>query len=229
MTRRRCGWLGAVVVGLAVSAGAQDPLVTLPKNYWMEFQNPWVKVIHAHYPAGETLAVHDHPATATLYVYLNDAGELRFLHSGPHELPVTRKPVQTGQMRIAAARAETHRVENMSATDSDSLRVEFQTIKFPQDMPDVRIPPADAAFWAMAAPNAVVYEDARVRVTRLGVAPGREKFFRSAAKDVLWIAVRVEGASFGGKAANAGQCWDSSMLGVKAGKEKVEVVEVEEK
>ena len=222
-------WVAVMVVGFGVAlALAQDPLKTLPKNYWMEFENSRVKVIHAHYPAMQTLPVHDHPDASVLYIYLNDAGPLKFLHDAPHEFPVERKPVQTGQIRMAAAKAETHRVQSLSSQDSDSVRVEFQTVHFSADMHDVREPAADEAFWSVdAPPQKVVFEDARLRVTRLGVLPGQAKELVAKGKAALWIAVRVEGASYAGKVAHAGECWDTPGLSVKAGGSRVELVRVE--
>jgi len=219
--------VAAVMLAVVVCAVAQDPLKTLPKNYWMEFERPWIKVIHAHYPAMETLPVHDHPETAAMYVYLNDAGPLKFLHMGVHEMDVERKPVQTGQIRIAPARAETHKVQSLSKNDSDSLRLEFLSFRFPASMNDARIPAADEAFWSVAAPEKVVFEDARLRVTRLGVLPGSEKTLASKASRVLWIAVRVDGATYAGAAAHAGECWDTASIVVKAGGARVELLRVE--
>jgi hypothetical protein len=69
---------------LAVGAGlafSQDPLRTLPKNYQLTFENEFVRVIRVHYGRHEKLS-HDHPKTPTVYVYLSDAGRVKFKHTG---------------------------------------------------------------------------------------------------------------------------------------------------
>ena len=86
----------------AVAAGAQDPLVTLPQNYQLVFENADVRVIRAHYGAHEKVPVHDHAAFATVFVYLNDSGQVRIDHvEGGKVDSVVRPPTVKGAYRVA--------------------------------------------------------------------------------------------------------------------------------
>jgi hypothetical protein len=115
------GWIGA---------RAQDPLVTLPNNYRLVFDNSDVAVIHAHYGAHEKIPVHDHPSVATVFVYLNNSGEVRIDHpeAGGKVESVIRLPTATGAFRVVAGMAETHSIENLGDTSSDFLRVELKRV-----------------------------------------------------------------------------------------------------
>ena len=225
--RRRVITILLVVLGVAVCGRAQDPLKTLPHNYWMEFENSSVRVVHVHYGAGERVPQHDHPKTPTLYVYLSDAGPVRFVHTGDDDFSITRKPVQTGQLRLNAGRLETHRVESLSKTPSDFLRVEFKMLPLHIDSMHARVPAAGEGFWKAAQPEKVEFEDAHLRIVREGVQPGKSAVFESHAAHVVWLAVRVEGAQCEGKVAHTGEGWDAAKLGVQAGTKRVEILRVE--
>ncbi len=67
-----------MLAAVHVAGYGQDPLRALPKNYQLAFENDVVRVIRVHYGAHEKLLVHDHPKTPTIYVYLSDAGPVRF-------------------------------------------------------------------------------------------------------------------------------------------------------
>ena len=107
----------------------------LPPNYKTIFENPDVLVMHVHYGAHEFVPMHDHPAVATLYVYLNDAGEVDIIHEGPNAVTAHRPPTHTGAFRIAPGIAERHSVQSNSDTDSEFLRVEFKRISL-SDLPE---------------------------------------------------------------------------------------------
>ena len=218
-----------LLMGVAVAvAGAQDPLRTLPKNYWVEFETPWVRVIHVRYRPHEIVPLHDHPGPATLFVYLSDAGQVRFLHGESDVVDGVRPAVKVGQMRLNPGKTETHRVENVSDQQSDFLRVEFPTV--PLGLPDfdVRIAPANEAFWQAETANKVEFEDTHLRVVRWGVpAHGDATLKASPDRKTAWLAVRVEGATVEGKPAHAGQAWADAQLAVHAGAARVEIVEVE--
>jgi hypothetical protein len=117
-------WVGAS------GAGAQDPLKTLPKNYQQIFENERVTVIRAHYGGHERIPVHDHPAVATVFVYLSDSGQVRIDHvdADGKLVPVMRPPTVTGSYRIAPGLAERHRIENLGDASSDFLRVELKGV-----------------------------------------------------------------------------------------------------
>jgi hypothetical protein len=119
----------AALAGLAASgAGAQDPLTTLPKNYQKIFENENVTVIRAHYGGHEKIPVHDHPAVATVFVYLNNSGQVRIDHAEAtgKVVPAVRPPTVLGSYRVAAGLAERHSIENLGDADSDFLRVELK-------------------------------------------------------------------------------------------------------
>ena len=215
------------VLGIAGCGWGQDPLKTLPHNYWLEFEDSSVRVVHAHYGAGEHVPQHDHPKTPTLYVYLSDAGPVRFVHTGEDNFSIVRKPVQTGQMWLNAGRLETHRVESLSGTSSDFLRVEFKTLPLHIDSLHARVAAAGEDFWKAAQPEKVEFEDAHLRIVRVGVQPGKSAVLESHATRVVWLGVRVDGALCEGKTAHAGEGWDTAKLGVQAGAKRVEILRVE--
>jgi len=214
-------------LGMVCGACAQDPLKTLPHNYWVEFENPSVRVVHVHYGAGEHVPQHDHSKTPTLYVYLSDAGPVRFVHTGGDDFSIVRKPVQTGQLRLNAGRLETHRVESQSKTSSDFLRVEFKTLPLHIESLHARVAAAGEDFWKAAQPEKVEFEDAHLRIVRVGVQPGKSAVLESHASRVVWLAVRVDDAQCAGKTAHAGEGWDAAKLGVQAGAKRVEILRVE--
>src|ERR1700760_2120264 len=125
---RRLFFLLAMVMMTASMVRAQDPVKSLPQNYWLEFENPWVKVIHVRYPPHMKLEAHDHPPTPTLYVYLSDSGPVKLDHAGKDTFDLVRPPLKTGQMRISPGRLETHTVENLGDVQSDFLRVELKSL-----------------------------------------------------------------------------------------------------
>jgi hypothetical protein len=156
----------------APAAWTQDPIQTLPKNYRVEFENRWVRVVHVHYAAKEILPQHDHPKTPTLYVYLSDAGPVRFKHTGANPYALDRPAVKPGGFRLNPGVLEEHEVENISSTPSDFLRVEFKTIPFKRTTLRGHFPPASADFWKTEERRQVVFEDQNIRITRLGYRQG---------------------------------------------------------
>lgn len=111
-----------------VSLAAQSPSATLPPNYKTIFQNRDLLVMHVHYGPHEFVPMHDHSAYPTVYVYLNDSGQVEIAHEGPNAEKVVRPPTHTGAFRIGPSMAERHSVTNLSGTPSDFLRVELKTI-----------------------------------------------------------------------------------------------------
>jgi hypothetical protein len=108
---------------------AQDPLLTLPNNYKLIFDNAEVAVIRAHYGAHEKIPVHDHTAFATVFVYLSDSGQVRIDHAEDGKIEaVVRPPTVKGAYRVAAGIAERHSIENLGDTSSDFLRIELKHV-----------------------------------------------------------------------------------------------------
>jgi hypothetical protein len=104
----------ALLVFMISSIRAQDPVTTFPKNYSVLLDNSATEVIRAHYEPHEKLGVHDHSINPTIYVYLNDAGPVRFQHFEEQGFTLTRPPTMKGAFRVSPGRLENHTVENMA-------------------------------------------------------------------------------------------------------------------
>jgi len=124
----------------------------------IEMENPWVRVVRVHYTPHEKTAVHDHPPTPTVYIYVTDGGRLQIGHDA--EEMVTRPPVKAGGIRFQKGVAERHAVEEIDGVESEYLRVELKTR--PVDLPevDVRRAPADRT----------PYESGMIRILRVSCA-----------------------------------------------------------
>jgi quercetin dioxygenase-like cupin family protein len=118
---------------LTTAALAQSPL---PKNYKTILNNHDLLVMRVHYGPHEFVPMHDHSAYPTIYIYLNDSGEVRIDHEPPNAFSVTRPPTHTGAFRIAPGMTERHSITNLSELPSDFLRVELKTIP-PTDLKQV--------------------------------------------------------------------------------------------
>jgi hypothetical protein len=160
--------LGSALVALAtLAAGAQEPLESMlpmtaaPKNYRLEFDNSFVRVIRATLAPRDHVPVHQHPTLPTVYVYLTDAGPTRFTHITP-SYTIERGPVRAGGVRYNRnAHIETHVVDNLSDMASEYLRIELKTTP-DNPHPDARISPEDTT----------PVEDAQVRISRHVCAAG---------------------------------------------------------
>jgi hypothetical protein len=115
--------LPAALLLFAVSAPS-----ALPANYDLVLSDPDVLVYHVHYGAHEHVPEHPHPAYPTMFIYLDHSGPIRFTHAGLPPEVTLRPPSQPGSYRIAPALAETHSVDNLGDTPSDSIRVEFKHV-----------------------------------------------------------------------------------------------------
>ncbi len=130
-----------------------------PSDSKIEFENDSVRVVRVHYNPHEKTAVHDHPATPTVFVYITDGGRLRLGHEGTE--PVVRPPVKMGGIRFQKGVFERHWVEELDGVESEYLRIELETR--PVDLPesDVRRAPADRT----------PYESGMIRILRVTCAP----------------------------------------------------------
>lgn len=172
----------AALSGQAVLA--QDPIVTLPDAYKLQFENSWVRVVRVHLAPGAKLATHSHPAVLVAYVYLNDADPVVFRHEhGPGT--INRPAVKARSYRLSRGMVETHAIENNSAGESNYLRVEFKT----QGSGSVR---RRGAAPAPKIDNAsdVEFTNEQMRITRLTIGPGKTmELNTTAAEPALLIAV----------------------------------------
>jgi hypothetical protein len=121
----RATCIAAALTGAVAHAQATLPL---PANYKTIFENSEVLVMRVHYGAHEFVPMHDHTAYPTVYVYLNNSGEVDIRHEGANGELVTRPPTHTGAFRISPGMAERHSVTSRSDTPSDFLRVELKRI-----------------------------------------------------------------------------------------------------
>lgn len=238
LLRRRAVQFDALLSVLLLSGfrlPAQDPLRTLPKNYWVEYENAWVCVVHVHYAPKQKLPQHDHPKTPTLYVYLADAGPVRFQHTGANAYALNRSAVKTGAFRLNPGVIEEHEVENISETASDFLRVEFKTIPFHQTSLRGHFAPAAPEFWNSPTSQAVAFEDGNIRLVRFGYQPGAKGLLPdSAGREAIDVLVRGQSLQVGQavRTVHAGETWTVLSPGrvlENKGSETVEIFRVERK
>lgn len=167
------------VVGAVMLGAIQEPTVSLPEAYKVQFENDYVKVVSVHYDAGATLAEHTHPGGTTAYVYLNESDGVVFKHSGNNNRSVTRPAVKAGAIRIAAGPEEHHTAENPSSTPSDFLRVYFKTDNAGVSNLRQRLATTD-----------VEWTNKQMKITRLRVKPGQNLLIETKNAPALRIALR---------------------------------------
>jgi quercetin dioxygenase-like cupin family protein len=97
-------WLG-VLLCLAASASAQDPIKVEPKHYKLDFENERVQVVSVHYGPHEKSALHDHPGGVVVSI---TEGHLRFTDESGKTREVFAKP---GEVRWYPPFK--HKVENL--------------------------------------------------------------------------------------------------------------------
>ena len=100
---------------------AQEATRAFPKNYTVAFENDDVEVVRVHYGPHERVGVHDHSHHPTVYVYLKDAGPVRFTHFEEKPCSITRPPTGKGAFRVSPGRIERHTIENLGDTPSVAL------------------------------------------------------------------------------------------------------------
>ncbi len=89
------------------TAAAQNPYRVAGDHYRLILENQWVRATRVTYAPGETSPIHDHPrAGGVIYVYLTDAGVMRFRHfNGDTPSHVAdRPPVSAGSVRLSVRR-----------------------------------------------------------------------------------------------------------------------------
>jgi hypothetical protein len=147
-----------IVMALVSLLSAQDAYQVAPNNYRKVFENEWVRISHVTYRPGEKIGAHTHPAIPTIYLYLNEAGPIRFFHLGGDA--IRRPPVKQGAIRFTKGSNELHEVESESETVAESLRIELLTE--PLDLPekDVRL-----------APGFEPFQNRQVRIQRMMCDP----------------------------------------------------------
>lgn len=172
-----------------------------------EFENPWVRLVRVHYGAHEKTAVHEHPPTPTVYVYLTDGGKLKIGHEiGDDgygaEAPVIRPAVRAGGIRFQKGVSETHAVEELDGVESQYLRIELKIQ--PVDLPEVDV--------RRAPDDRTPYESGMLRIMRVTCAAKSACPVSAHAEDP---AVVVTGKNFVFLAAGAGAVMNSSDAAVE--------------
>lgn len=167
-SRRRSILALAATLACALTTSAQDPTVAFPNNYRLILDNPSVAVLRVHYGPHETIGVHDHSGVATVYVYLNDSGPVRFIHDEAHPFEIARPPTHAGAFRVSPGRIERHSIQNLSDTPSDYLRVELKRIPI-KTLPNEFRGPAPHA--PLHTGTAAVYDNPRLHIDRIVCAP----------------------------------------------------------
>jgi len=168
MTRSKAFVVVSIVWMAATGTLAQDPFQVAPRAYKLQFENDWVKVARVHYDPKEKLPAHDHPRAATVFVYLNDGGPVRFSHieTGHAPFPLVRPATVAGAFRLARAVFEHHEVENLSELPNDFLRIELKTEPLEANTFQGRFPPEPAD----RTSQKVAFENAQVRIVRVACA-----------------------------------------------------------
>jgi hypothetical protein len=154
-------WLSGGLIGAHARTAAQVAAQALPANYKTILDNPDLLVMRVHYGPHEFVAMHDHSAYPSVFVYLNDSGVIQIDHANGES--VKRPPTHTGAFRVAPGMIERHSITNLSSIPSDFLRIEFK-----------RIPPTDiqetfrgAAPVAPAADIHTDYQNPGLRIERI--------------------------------------------------------------
>lgn len=143
-----------------------------PRAYTPEFENARVRVTRVRYAPRERIALHDHPAIPTVYVYLRDSGPVRFIHTGEEPFTLTRPAVKAGGFRLSKGAQETHAVESLTDQPTEYLRVEFKGLTVDRQIFRGRFPPETRAARTRLAQK-IRYEDKQVRITRVTCAAHR--------------------------------------------------------
>ncbi|HEX8354815.1 MAG TPA: hypothetical protein VF611_18050 [Pyrinomonadaceae bacterium] len=159
----------AQVLMLAAHAPAA-PQSDAARAYRREFENERVRVTRVRYEPREKLPTHDHPDSATVYVYLRDSGPVRFVHTGEEAFTLVRPAVRAGGFRLSRGAKETHSVESLTDLPTDFLRVELKGLTDAERRTfRGRFPPAARGRGAQQ----VRFENARVRIARVTCAARR--------------------------------------------------------
>lgn len=140
---------------------ALEPTKLLPKSFTLEFENDWVRILRAHYPARTTLPNHEHEPGPIVYLYLNASDGVEFGHADGG-LPIPRAPVRPGAIRVATnANVEWHTATNKADTPSDFIRITLKTERQQRG----------ASASARLSPDRMEYDHAVLRVARINVQP----------------------------------------------------------
>jgi hypothetical protein len=122
-----CGLAGAAVILVATAARARartaeqdlDVLKVLPQNYKLVLDNPMVRVIEAHIPAGSVEPPHRHLRGVSVAM-----GDYLIEHRDEPEGKWLRSQRKLGT--VYWSEAGTHETRNVGTTDSHTIRIEIK-------------------------------------------------------------------------------------------------------
>jgi hypothetical protein len=152
----------AVAVTMAALGAMGQTTAPLPANYRVVLDNGLVQVQRVHYGPLEFVPMHDHPAVATVLVYLNDSGVVDIAHEGG-EL-IHRPPTHAGAFRIAPGAFERHSIRNESDMPSDFYRIELKQLPGDALHGEFRGP---AAAKPLMPGTTIAYDNPRLRIERI--------------------------------------------------------------
>lgn len=173
----------------ATVAHAQDPLKAYPNNYSLLFDNAQVRVLRCHYGPHEHVGVHNHSDYPTVYVYISDAGPVRFSHIEEKAFVMTRPPVKAGSFRVSPGRPERHTVENLSDLPSDYLRIELKQIPLHGTLSPKR---GEAPASLDLSGTTSVFSDPELAIARVVCLPGATCQLASSASPSLLVSLSPE-------------------------------------
>ena len=150
----------AILIGLAPApVAAQDPVKVSPKDYKLEIENDWVRVLRVKRGPHEKTPMHEHPASVV--VHLTDYHQ-RITGADGKVQEVRRKAGE-----VSYTDAVKHAEENLSDQPSEAVVVELKPgapkgLSWPLPLDPVRLDPRY---------HIVVFENDRVRVLRTILEP----------------------------------------------------------
>ena len=153
----------AILMGLAAATAAmpQDPLAVSPKDYKLEVENEWVRVLRLNLEPQERVAVHEEPAVVV--VYLTPARQ-KFTRADGKVREISKKAGEVAYLD-AGKRAE----ENASDAPLEAVVVELKSGAKSKEPPvtldPVKLDPENVT---------VAFENARVRVLHTVLVPHRQ-------------------------------------------------------
>jgi len=143
----------------AATAAAQDPIAVSPKNYRIEVDNSWVRVLRVKQDPHEKTPLHQHPASVS--VYLTDVHRRFTGEDGKAQ------EVKYGAGDVAYAGAVKRAEENLSDKPLELVLIELKPgapkpISPPITLDPVKLDPKH---------HLVVFENDRVRAIRTILEP----------------------------------------------------------
>ncbi len=146
-------------------SAAPDLLTADPQHYTLEFENPFVRVIHEHMPPHEGVKMHTHPDPGGVVISLTKQNLRQTQADGSVRIMTDGFP---GRLNWATGR--THRGDNLMDSDYDYIEVEPKAqanppppAAAPNDFPDPAV--SDSGRYH------VEFENDYVRVIRVRIAP----------------------------------------------------------